>query len=505
VIGEPRRALARRRESYDAIICQPSPPWDRNTAHRHTKEFFRTAASRLRPEGVLAASFPLVGIGEEHLRAFLAAFRGAFRHVVAFEATKLGTLVLIGSGEPLVIHVRDLEGIWGDASAQADLIESRVRSVYDLVAQSILDGEAIDRFVSGAPADRDGRAFVELGTEEYAATLVGGRQAPVLRALHQDPDRFLAYEGLSAEERGRFRREVARACWRNGYGFTGLRFAERAYADQANGLSAGVYGRFLKAEAGDLDSAISVVRSAWEEERTNTSLLRQLGEYLFLGRRHEECERLMTKAIEDGVEDAWCYVNRGRARLGLRRPEAALADLSAGKELDRLQDNSGDINYFIGVANKNLGRIQDAHDSVSRAIARNPRHIYAQLEYGEDRLLLGSIDRPTFEKEYVVPFNRARAETLFNEARAWLVEPGHAEEVERNLQAVINTTPNHYGAYLALAEFYFRRGEADKERTAIEKMLAQFGRKPEAIAEIEEYLRSTGGERRVRAFRSLLL
>ncbi|RPJ41138.1 MAG: methyltransferase domain-containing protein, partial [Candidatus Latescibacterota bacterium] len=58
-IGEPRARLARSGESFDAIVCQPSAPWDRDAAHRATAEFFRTAASRLRPGGVLATSFPV--------------------------------------------------------------------------------------------------------------------------------------------------------------------------------------------------------------------------------------------------------------------------------------------------------------------------------------------------------------------------------------------------------------------------------------------------------------
>ena len=129
---------------------------------------------------------------------------------------------------------------------------------------------------------------------------------------------------------------------------------------------------------------------------------------------------------------------------------------------------------------------------MGRAIDRNPLQIYARLEHGENRLLLGAIDRPTFEREYVVPFNRARAETLFQDAEARLLEPDHADEVERNLQAVINTTPNHYGAYLVLAELYYREGNPEEEKAVLERMLSQFGSRPEVVSKIEEYLRATG-------------
>jgi len=453
---------------------------------------------------VLATSFPVAGIGEEELRSFLAGFRSAFPHCLAFEATQLGTIVLLGSDAPFLLHVRDLEGLWTDPAAQADLLESRVRNVYDLVAQALLDEETIDRYAGSARPNRDANGLVELGSEEFATSLSGARLSPVLRALRPDPDRFLDYEGLSPEERGKFRLEVARACWRNGYGSAALRAIERAYPEFRNGPASSLYARILKQEGGDLDSAVAVLREAWGRDRSDPSIIRQLGDYLFLARRHEECERLMTSAIDAGIEDAWCYVERGKARLGLRRYEEALADLVVGKDLDRLQDNSGDINYFLAMALKALGRLEESQDYLGRTISRNPRHLYAPLEFGENKLLLGQIERPAFEEEYVLPFNRARAETLFTEAKGWLHEPEHADAVERNLIAVINTTPNHYGAYLALAEFCFREGNTEGEEDALERMIGQFGRRPEVVAEIESYLRATGGEERVRAYRRLL-
>jgi spermidine synthase len=503
-IGDPRPLLARTGDRYDAVICPGGTPWDRNAAPLQTAEFFRLAASRVRPGGVLATSFPLAGVSEEGLRSFLAAFRSASAHVLGFEATALGTVVLLGSDEPFSLRVRDLESAWDDSLVEFGLRQARIRRAPDLAVQTVLDDESIDAFTSGAAPNTDGSGRLELGSEEFAATLTSGRLPALLRAHHADADRFLDFGGLTAEERGAFHLVAARTCWRLGYGPAGLRFAARAFDENPTASAAGAYGHFLKEEGDDLDSAIAVVRSVWERERADPTLIRQIGEYLFLARRYEECDRLMTEAIGAGIEDAWLYVNRGKARLGLRRHEAAREDLLIGKELDRLQDNSGDINYFLGMAEKNLGRTEAALDYMGRAIDRNPLQIYARLEHGENRLLLGAIDRPTFEKEYVVPFNRARAETLFQDAEARLLEPDHADEVERNLQAVINTTPNHYGAYLVLAEFYFREGNPEEEKAVLERMLSQFGKRPEVVSKIEEYLRATGGEKRVRALGGML-
>lgn len=502
--GDPRAALAGGSARYDLIVSEPSIVWDRNAAHRTTEEFYRLAAARLRPGGVFAGSIPLVGLREEHLRSLLAAFRSAFPHALGVEAPRPGALILLGSNEPLVFRAADLLASWGEIATRTDLLGAKVRSVHELVAALRVDGEAIDSYINNARPNRDARAYVETDAEDLAAALDGGRLAASLRALHFDAERVLDYDGLSREVTGFFRLEVARAFRRSRHGAGGLLWARRAYESDPSGPAAESYAHFLKEEAGDLDSAIAVLRAARESRPDDLVVIRALADDLFTARRFEECDRLLTEAIDEGKEDAWFYVVRGKARLGLKQHERGLQDLLAGKELDRLQDNSGDINYFLAMAHKNLGNLEEAQNHLSRTIARNPRHLYAKLEIGENKLLLGTIDRAAFESEYLVPFNRARAETLVAEAEERLYEPQHAKTVEKNLNAVVNTTPRHYGAYLLLAEFYHRTGMPAKEREALERMIAEFGPRPEVVGPIKEYLRRTGGEGRVRAYGKLL-
>ncbi len=116
----------------------------------------------------------------------------------------------------------------------------------------------------------------------------------------------------------------------------------------------------------------------------------------------------------------------------------------------------------------------------------------------------GKISPEDFEEDFLIPMNRARAESLFVRAEKRFYEPQHAEEVERNLVALLNSTPNHFGAYILLARFYARRGNEEKERAVVERMIAQFGRRDEVIGLLERELRRSGGEEEVRALRDLL-
>ena len=510
VRGDPRAALARTSERYDIILCQSVSFWDRAGADRATSDFFHILADRLRDGdgggggGVAVYPVPLAGLREDQLKVIVRGFRDAFPHLLGIRAARAEVLLLAGSDTPLRLDASRLLDDWAEVEIRADLLGAGLRSAPEIVSLVRIDGETADRFAGEAVPERDGDGFLEFGTEQRAPELTGARLDARLQALHPDPEGYLGYGTMDRELRVRFDEKVARVFRRTGDGARGLIFARRAYVGEPEGAVASLAGHFLKTEKGDLDSAITVVRGAWEKERENPALIRQLADYYFGARRFEDCDSLLSGVIDGGLRESWCYVVRGKARLGMKEHQAGLDDLIRGKELDRLQDRKGNINYWLAMAYKNLGRLEDSQNMMGRAMRTNPGHVYAHHEFGENKLLMGKIDRNTYESEFLLPFNRARAESLFVQSEKRLYEPEHAREVERDLTAVINTTPNHFGAYLALAEFYRQSGNEGKEGEALTRMLDRFQRSPQAVAMVKEYFRRTGGEERVREWSALL-
>ncbi|MFH1277930.1 MAG: hypothetical protein ABIK65_06085 [Candidatus Eisenbacteria bacterium] len=502
--GDPRRVLAGEETRYDIIAVPPPPPSDREESSLGTDEFFLLAASQLRPGGLFATAVDLPGIREDHLASMVRGFRAAFPHAVGFRAGAVEAIILIGSDAPLVLEADGLREAWKNKSAQADLMKAGLRSAFELIPLFRLDGETADRFAAGARENTDRNGHVEFDSEAHFFELGNPFPDAAIRGMHLDYGRVLAYGGMTEERRSAFEEGVAEAFRREGYGPGGLFFADRAWHRRPAGSAASLYAHFLKTEADDIDSAMAVVRSARAADPEDAALIRQLADYAFAVRDFEECENLMNEALGLGLRESWVRVLRGKARLGLGRHEEGLEDLLVGKDQDRLQDRKGDINFFLGMAYKNLGQWEESQNWLSRSVGVNPSHIYAKYEFGENKLLLGKIEREEFDEKYAIPFTRARADSVFRHARERLHEPQHAEKVERELTAVINTTPKHFGAYLALAEFYGSAGNEEKERQTIARLLAQFDRHPDIVARVRDYLMRSGGRGKLNSYRDVL-
>ncbi|MBN1824769.1 MAG: hypothetical protein JW958_00800 [Candidatus Eisenbacteria bacterium] len=501
--ADPRRHLLHG-EPVDVIVCADAPVADRKRAHLRTEEFFRLAASRLKEGGVAVCPLPLSGLREDHLRSLLLSFRASFPEVLGFRAGDQQRLILLGSDRPLTLRASEALERWEENALRADFGEARIRDLEGLAAAVRLDGETIDRYADGAVPNRDAGGFVEYGAEWWLRDLEGGSMDAILRGRGYDVERFLDFEGLPPAAAAELHLRIARAFRRDGYGPGGLRHAEKSWRLGETPVAAGMYAFFLRTEENDLDSAIAVTRSGLALDPGNAPLIRQLADDLFSSHRFEECEAFLTGIIRGGFRQAWIYLIRGKARLAQGRHEAGLEDMLEAKEIDRLQDQTGTINFFIGMALKNLGRLEESQNYLERTIRKNSRHRMARYEYGENKMLMGEIDREEFEREYLIPNNRARAESLFVKSEKDFYEPRHAEEVEKGLITVLNSTPNHFGAYFRLAEYYARRGETEREKRVIERALVQFARRPEILALTEEYLRRTGGGEKVRAYGDLL-
>ena len=306
------------------------------------------------------------------------------------------------------------------------------------------------------------------------------RLSRILRGLKFDCDSFLSYQGMSSREEALFRLEAARVCRRKGYGAQGLVLAKRSYQIDPSSEAAEVYAHFVRTEEKNIAAAIAVVEKAIEKDPRNPLLIRRLGDYYHMAHQFTRCEDLMTRTIDAGLREAWLYTLRGKAKLGMRRWQEALDDLFVAKEIDRLQDRRGNINFLIGLAFRGLDNLEES------------KNYLAMYKHGESRKLLGEIDRAEFDQNFLIPFNRARAESLFAGAERDFFRDDRARSVEINLVTVLNSTPNHLGAYFLLAEFYMRQGKAEKERGVLRRIVEHFGTGEEIRNSIDIYCYRTG-------------
>ncbi len=495
-IGDPRRFLSNDDGVYDLIVVSPHEVAGLRGAPLSTLSFFREAEGRLGETGILAFWVPLVGMAESHIQSILGTARQVFPHLVGFHASRHQGLVVVAGRQPLRISAAAALESWEDPGFSGDFDEAGVSSLAHLISFARFDEDAIDLWVPEVVPNDDRRSFVEFGAEELMTDLSSRRHFFLLKSLPFDSRRIVDFTGTGDADRADFDFQTARAFRIARNARQGYAFAEEAYRLNPTTASAIMYAHFVKTRDHDLERVVEILGDAWEKDPEDALLIRGYADDLYLSGHFRECADLMTEIIDvRDLGQSWCYLIRGKARLALDEDDEALADLLEAKELNRLQDASGKYNYFLGLAYKKREMYEESNYYLSRALGANNRHLNALYAYGENRMLLGEIDRPQFDERFYLPFNRGRADSLYNRSIDHFYESEYAGEVERDLILVINSTPNHVGSYILLAEFYLRGGNEGKEGEVIARMVAHFNASEGCLDKLDRYVRNVGGNR----------
>ena len=93
---------------YDVIISEPSNPWLAGVSGVFSAEYYDNCRSKLRPGGVMAQWVQLYETNNEALQTVLATFASVFPHLSIWMGME-SDLILIGSMEPLVLDLKELE------------------------------------------------------------------------------------------------------------------------------------------------------------------------------------------------------------------------------------------------------------------------------------------------------------------------------------------------------------------------------------------------------------
>ena len=96
---DARTVLKLHPQSYDVIITEPSNPWTVGVGSVFSREFYEIAASRLKPEGVVAQWFHVYEVNDDIVRLVLRTFNSVFPYVEVWD-TGIGDIVILGSKQP---------------------------------------------------------------------------------------------------------------------------------------------------------------------------------------------------------------------------------------------------------------------------------------------------------------------------------------------------------------------------------------------------------------------
>jgi len=174
-LRDGRGELLGSEETYDLITLEPPPPSAAGVANLYSADFYRLAASRLKPGGMVAQWLPLPTQNADDTRSLARSFIDAFPHASLW-TTELHEMLLIGSLEPMPLDLAAISRRFGEPSVRTSLEEVGITSPASLLATWITDREGLARFAGDAPPVTDDRPTIEYATwvrrDEFAPVLV---------------------------------------------------------------------------------------------------------------------------------------------------------------------------------------------------------------------------------------------------------------------------------------------------------------------------------------------
>jgi tetratricopeptide (TPR) repeat protein len=194
------------------------------------------------------------------------------------------------------------------------------------------------------------------------------------------------------------------------------------------------------ADSGRYAEALQEFRSYLQGDPDNPVALMGVARCLHSLSDYPAAEAALTALLDRYPKHAAGHVLRGQLELSRDRPAEALLWL---KQADDLAPNEQDTTFSLAAAYRRLGQ----HDDADR-YERKAKDLKRQL----DRLEL--LGREISARTDTVALRHEAAKILFNLARY--------DEGARFLEAVLQEDPAHRPTHQALAEYYQKRGDAQR-------------------------------------------
>ncbi|HEY5657674.1 MAG TPA: spermidine synthase, partial [Myxococcota bacterium] len=213
VFGDGRNYLLTTRDRFDVITADPVHPWTRGSAYLYTQEYYRLAAARLAPGGVMAQWLPIYELTPKDVATVVRTFQQAFAHT-ALWLTQYDA-ELIGSNAPLRIDEDALARRLEDPTIAADLERVEMGSPEDFLSYFVAGSEGLRRFARSGVVNTDDNLHLEFSAPRSIG--VGNVMGDNVQALTRHREHLESYmtpladADLRAARRARWERNLQAA------------------------------------------------------------------------------------------------------------------------------------------------------------------------------------------------------------------------------------------------------------------------------------------------------
>ncbi|MDM0111081.1 fused MFS/spermidine synthase [Variovorax sp. J22R133] len=162
-VHDGRRELLRSDKPYDLITLEPPPPSAAGVVNLYSSDFYRLAARRLKPGGIVAQWLPLPTQNVEDTRSLIRSFLDVYPYATLW-TTELHEMMLLGSMQPMALEVPRIESRFNQPEVAASLREVGIDSPAALMATWVMDRAGLERYAGDAPLVTDDRPRIEYAT-----------------------------------------------------------------------------------------------------------------------------------------------------------------------------------------------------------------------------------------------------------------------------------------------------------------------------------------------------
>lgn len=161
-LRDGRRELMRSDEAYDLITLEPPPPSAAGVVNLYSRDFYTLAATRLRPEGLLAQWLPLPTQTDSDTRSLVRSFLDVFPHATLW-TTELHEMMLVGSLAPIELDAARIATRFNQPGVSSALREVGVDTPAALLSTFVCDRTKLERYAGNALAVTDDQPRIEYG------------------------------------------------------------------------------------------------------------------------------------------------------------------------------------------------------------------------------------------------------------------------------------------------------------------------------------------------------
>lgn len=180
---DARTVLKLGRERYDAIISEPSNPWMVNVGSVFSVEFYRLAAARLKPGGIMTQWFHTYEMDDATVSLVLRTFNAVFPAMEIWDAGG-GDIIMLGSDRPWKSAPEVFAPVFARARPRRDLAAIGITNPAAVLARQLASQRTAFAIASAGPLQTDAHPVLEYAAPR-AMFVAANRQAQDLQRFDE--------------------------------------------------------------------------------------------------------------------------------------------------------------------------------------------------------------------------------------------------------------------------------------------------------------------------------